>query len=293
MSIRLSKSDNSIEIAIVKDKQSGMIVQTIYMTNLYEEGGGNSKSKKNPGFEVVNNVFTLPDKDKYVMELSAANPPKTTSRGVIVGQSGSGKSYFAAKYMSNYINKHKNNDVFLFSTHDSDESIDKVKGIKRIKITEQDIYDDVKSGRTGITRENLKNSLCVFDDTFGASSKLLDAFYYKLATDISQNSRRHDTSALFIVHNSDYKNTRMIFSESTFFVFFVNTSKALNKRFMRSYLEMTDKQAEALISALKGKTRHLVIRNASPTFYMTETMIFTDDYLRVLIRSQKDLENDY
>ena len=45
----------------------------------------------------------------------------------VTGASGSGKSYYSAEYIHQYIKKHPKNDVFLFSSVGEDKVLDKIK----------------------------------------------------------------------------------------------------------------------------------------------------------------------
>ena len=53
---------------------------------------------------------------------------------VLAGESGSGKSTYTLKYLQEYKKKYKDNELYLFSALTEDETIDQMKGLKRIKI---------------------------------------------------------------------------------------------------------------------------------------------------------------
>ena len=56
----------------------------------------------------------------------------------VTGASGSGKSYYSAEYIQQYIKKHPKNDVFLFSSVGEDKVLDKLKKLRRFKILDED-----------------------------------------------------------------------------------------------------------------------------------------------------------
>ena len=93
-------------------------------------------------------------------------------------------------------------------------------------------------------------------------------------SDLEQNSRKYQINLGVVIHNSDYGKTRFILSESNTFIFFLNSSRAMNSRLMKTYLGLDNKKIDTL---LKLKSRYLIIRNSAPLFYMTDTNIFIED----------------
>ena len=56
----------------------------------------------------------------------------------ITGASGSGKSYYSADYINQYIKKNPNNEIYLFSSVSDDKVLDKIKKLKRVNINNED-----------------------------------------------------------------------------------------------------------------------------------------------------------
>ena len=72
------------------------------------------------------------DYNEYVQQIS----DKETERSIlyITGPSGSGKSYYTRNYVLEYKKMFPKNNIYLFSSLDSDETLDKIPKIKRIKL---------------------------------------------------------------------------------------------------------------------------------------------------------------
>ena len=69
-------------------------------------------------------------------------PDKETERSIlyITGPSGSGKSYYTRNYILEYKKMFSKNNVYIFSSLDSDETLDKIPKIKRVKFTDKLYY---------------------------------------------------------------------------------------------------------------------------------------------------------
>ena len=71
-------------------------------------------------------------------------PDKETERSIlyITGPSGSGKSYYTKNYILEYKKMFSKNNIYVFSSLDSDETLDKIPKIKRIKFTDKFLLYD-------------------------------------------------------------------------------------------------------------------------------------------------------
>ena len=75
----------------------------------------------------------------------------------VVGASGSGKSYFTRQFADQYRKLYPKRKIYLVSSLTEDSSIDKIKDLKRIKLTPEFLADDIQAG-------DFKDSLVIFDD---------------------------------------------------------------------------------------------------------------------------------
>ena len=88
----------------------------------------------------------------------------------ITGPSGSGKSTYTRTYLEQWKKKHKDKDIYMFSSLPEDESLDAIKP-QRIKL-DASIHEDP------IDVEDLKDSVVIFDDIDVISDKKVrDAVY--------------------------------------------------------------------------------------------------------------------
>ena len=95
--------------------------------------------------------------------LPICDPNKERSVLYITGMSGSGKSFFTADWIKRYKQVYPKNNVYLLSSLDQDDSIDKIKDLYRIKLNE--FVEDKW------TIDDLKDSCIIFDDTDCVSDK--------------------------------------------------------------------------------------------------------------------------
>lgn len=232
-------------------------------------------SKKDDNLLVENNSFELPD--GYTMRLSPTHDKDQNLRMVIIAPSGAGKSTFVKNYILDYKKKYPSKDVFLFSRHDKDPSIDAAKP-KRIKLSEAEVIESVKKRIPLFENKNLANSLIIFDDTFTAESKILTNFWDSLATDLYQNGRKLGIDLIFVMHNTNYSKTRFLMSEASHYTFFLRAgSKAMYQRLLDSYLSFKDKKIQKKLFDLPS--RYVIFSNQSPQFILTENQAFTDSYI--------------
>ena len=73
-------------------------------------------------------------------------PDKETERSIlyITGPSGSGKSYYTRNYILEYKKSFPKNNIYIFSSLETDETLDKIPKIKRVKFTEKFMLYDFK-----------------------------------------------------------------------------------------------------------------------------------------------------
>lgn len=280
MSISFKKYDEDfIESAYVVN-YLGIVVQKIYCSKVrkkrYEV---RQVCERDRSLVIDNNFFELPknknEENKYYLVLSPYLEKNQTSRITCVGSSGSGKTFLMGSIIRNFIDKYPR-EVYMFTTHDIDPSIDDQVNVTRIDISDDDIFIAYKTKEKLLNISDLKDSFILFDDIFDSQKPLTSKFYINLANDVIQNSRKYGISSGYIIHNTDYSKTRLIFSESTHIILFLNSSRTMNKRILKTYLGFDDKEANKLLNI---ESRYLIIKNSQPNYLMTETMFFTQSYI--------------
>lgn len=261
--------------------RKGTLITKIKIEQSFSDRSATTKaeqrSKKDDNLVIdENNVFNLPKQNELEMRLSPEHDKDQNFRIVVCAPSGSGKSTWVKNFIIDYRKKYPKKLVLLFSRHDSDPSIDAANPT-RVKITEADLINCLRNGEPLFKNENLSNTLCIFDDTFSAESKIMTNYYYMLASDLVQNGRKLGIDIIFVLHNTDYSKTRFLFSEATHFVFFLRSgSTAMYNRLLEQYIGIKDKKI--LKKLFNLPTRWVVFSNIAPIYIMTENQIMTPDY---------------
>lgn len=155
--------------------------------------------------------ITLPDDAKFQIV-----PDTKKERDIlyITGPSGSGKTTFTAGYLEQYKKKFPKNPIYIFSALKSDETLDKISGVKRIKIGANLVADPLEI-------DDLKDSCCVFDDIDVISDKKHREAVYKILNSILETGRHTKTTCINTNHLPTNKGeTRRILNESHIVVYF-------------------------------------------------------------------------
>jgi len=210
--------------------------------------------------------------DNYKFEL-AVNTTAARQILYVCGASGSGKSFFMKLFVNHYHKVFPKRPIYLFSALASDETLDKVKTIKRINIDEnflQETFD--------VT--DFKDSLVLYDDVDTISDKAKKSKVMQTFNIIAELGRHENVSCAFLSHTANAGlETKKILNESTSVTFFPQTmgTRAL-KYLCQTTFGMSNKQIE--------KLRQLETRAC--TILKTYPMVLMSDHLTCFIR---DLEN--
>lgn len=198
---------------------------------------------------------------------------KDTERNIyyIAGASGSGKSYFAKQLISKYKKAHPKNEVYVFSSVDTDPAIDALK-VNRIKLNEL-LQEDVPI-------EEFANSLLLFDDTDCISNKKIKERVHNISNEALQKGRHSKVSCIFTSHIvTDGRNTRHILNECHYITIFPKNANARNLEYLLgSYMGMSKEQIQYIKNM---KTRPLTIAKCCyPQVIITDHEIcFSKDLL--------------
>jgi hypothetical protein len=166
-------------------------------------------------------------------------PDKETERSIlyITGPSGSGKSYYTRNYILEYKKLFPKNNVYIFSSLDSDETLDKIPKIKRVKFTDKFLLYDFK-----IT--DFKDSLVIFDDVDAETNKFKKKKIFDILSMILNTGRHERVSVVFTSHLSCAGNeTKLILSECHSITIFVkNMGNRSLKYLLDSYFGLDKHQ---------------------------------------------------
>lgn len=194
--------------------------------------------------------------------------PKAKGRECIyiTGASGSGKSYFVKMYCKEYKRKFPDNEIYLFSTIDQDESLDEIKP-KRVIMDDTLISDPIS------VEHDLKNSAVIFDDIDSMQDKKKRAAVMKVLDEALQTGRHWNCTVILTFHTpSDRNATRMMLNECSHFVFFpLNAITKPMKYVLENYIGIDGQQFKKI---KKLKSRWVCILKNFPQVIITEKNCF-------------------
>jgi hypothetical protein len=171
--------------------------------------------KKNKTLSIENDKFNVTDYFKHIKltkpkEKIQYIPNKKTERQIlyITGASGSGKSYYTKQYCDQYRKLFPKNPIYLISSINEDSSIDKVKNMKRIRLTNELLMTDLKV-------DDFKDSLVIFDDTDVITNKIMRMKVNGILNMLLETGRHTNTSVIYTSHlATNGLETRRILNEA-------------------------------------------------------------------------------
>lgn len=183
----------------------------------------------------------LLDKEGQTFQL-IPNPDAERSVLYVTGQSGSGKSFFTKKYCREFNRVFPKRNIYLFSSVDSDDSVDDIKNLYRVKIREADFLEDE------FEIADFKDSLVIFDDTDVISNKRIKAKVNDILGMILETGRHQNVYCIYTSHLACAGNeTRRILNESHSITIFPRTcgDRMLNY-LCKEYLGLSKKEIQEL-----------------------------------------------
>jgi len=185
---------------------------------------------------------------------------KTTSRIYVSAPSGAGKSTWSAKMIEEYRRIFPDDRVFLISTVDQDDVLDKLEYIERVEIDDSLI---------GIPLDEFENSLIVFDDVGTISDKHIKKAVMNLRDRAAEKGRHMNISVLVTSHLfSNFSESRLMLLEARDLVVFPRAgAKTQIRKGLKNYVGLGD-QAIDKIFALKS--RWVQVRKSAPNFVLSE-----------------------
>jgi len=219
----------------------------------------NSKQQQEPDDSLIQEFRQL----KIANDSKFQHIPDTTKEREILyitGPSGSGKSTYTRKYLEQYKKKYKNRPIYLFSSLPSDDSLDKV-GPKRIKLSEGLHTDPIKV-------EELRESICIFDDIVVISDKKIREAVYDILNQVLEIGRRYKIHCVVTNHlPTNGKDTRRILNEAHTVTYFPHSAGGKIKYLLEEYVGLDRKQ----ISYMKKQhSRACTIFKNYPQCFMLE-----------------------
>ncbi len=188
----------------------------------------------------------------------------------IVGQSGSGKSYYMKQYCRQYNVLYPERQIYILSTVSNDVSLDNIKNVNYLDINSDEFL------QTDLTSEDFKDSLVCFDDTDCIRDRLLKRKIDSILTMLLQIGRHNNISVIFISHVAcNGVDTKVILNEAHYITFFPKGCGGRSLKYLlENYLNLDKKQIEQI---KKIKSRHITISKNYPIAVMYNTGVYILD----------------
>ena len=207
-------------------------------------------------------AFQLPPESTFEL---CPNPKTERQIIYITGASGSGKSYYANKFMEKYKKMYPQNPIIIFSAIDDPDDSIKVE-MNRIRLDDSLVDDPIKV-------EELADCLCIFDDVDSISNKAIKTAVWNIMNEVLQTGRHYRTSMIVTNHLSTAGHqTRIILNESHVIVVFPKSGSSRGiKYLLGNYCGLAKGDLEQLF---REKTRAITIFRNYPMICMSEKKIW-------------------
>jgi adenosyl cobinamide kinase/adenosyl cobinamide phosphate guanylyltransferase len=210
----------------------------------------------------------LDDQNESMQHMPYTMKDKGNTRQILYvsGASGSGKSFYASSYIKEYVKMFPKNDVYIVSSIDKDEQLDKIKNVRRIKL-------DEKFYETPFTIEDFRDTLVVYDDTEMIANNMIQEKITNILNLILTTGRHTNTFAINTSHvtNGGHR-TKLILLESHSVTLFLATmgDKAL-KYFLETSFGFGKKQIDKIRNL---DSRWITVCRTIPVSVIHENGIF-------------------
>jgi hypothetical protein len=198
-------------------------------------------------------------------------PDTTKERDIlyITGPSGSGKSTYVVNYLKEYKLKYKNRHIFVLSSLKEDETLDQIKGLKRIKLDDKMWQEPLEA--------SLFEECCVIaDDVDVISDKKIRDATIKLINQILEIGRHFKTTLIMTNHLATAgKDTRRVLNEAHTITYFPHSGSAHGIKYLLQ--EYCGISKEDMQLAKKSQSRWCTIYKNYPCVLMTERMMWQPD----------------
>lgn len=208
-----------------------------------------AKSCKMKEFKEFVNEHMKDDNDvgnELILEEGLLTPvPRNDRREIlyIAGPQGSGKSYYASQYITEFNKKFPKHDTILFSRIEEDDSFKDFDKMIKINLDENLLTDPIDA------KKELLRSLTIFDDIELGTNPKVQKAVEMLRNDVIKNGRDqakkgNDIYCICTNHQiTDYKKTRDLLNECTSITMFPKSGCDYGiRRVLKTYFGMSKDQ---------------------------------------------------
>lgn len=264
----------SIEIknkAKKKDKSKSILIGKTSNNYIYYNGNVPKKDRVRE-IEMEESIDIVPYLDKNNKQRSAS---------FISGISGSGKSTLAVKLINhlreidgNTKNKQTGlmepKKVIIFSSSqlaNKDPAFEKLQNYAYVPLDHPEF--------PLISLDDLKNTICVFDDYENLADRKLEAYVLFFIKDLLERSRKLNVGIIIINHlTQNFNKTRSIIAECTDYYLNVSSNRNSTMRFLKSYFDFSPKElAEIKNYEFENPFTWCLFRKSLPSYSIIENKI--------------------
>lgn len=198
-------------------------------------------------------------------------PDETRERDIlyITGPSGSGKSTYVVSYLNEYKKKYKRRPIFVLSSLQEDETLDKIKGLKRIKLDDKMWSDPLEA-------EMFEECCVVADDVDVIGDKKIRDAVIILINQILEIGRHFKITLIMTNHLATAgRDTRRILNEAHTITYFPHSGSSHGVKYLLTEYCGIDKK-DMKIAKQSGSRWTTIFKNY-PCVMMTEKMIWQPD----------------
>lgn len=191
------------------------------------------------------------------------DPKRDRDTIFICGSAGSGKSYWTAGYIKEYIKIFPTNEIYLISECAEDKVLDDIPEIKRMKFT--DILENP------IDFNDFENCCVIFDDTDALTNKL-GKEVFSLRDKLLKNARKKRVSVISTNHTCTGTELKAVLNESDVIVFFLRNYNRALKYLLENYIGINKHQ---ILKLKHNKSRWTAYMKSFPNVIIQERNIST------------------
>lgn len=190
---------------------------------------------------------------------------KVVEKIYVSAPSGAGKSYWVGKWLKEFAKMFKDDEIYLISSVDEDESLD-IHEPTRIAL-------DADLIRDPITAQELSNSVVIFDDCDTIMNVFLRKSIAAMRNEMLEIGRHYNVRMLITSHLiSNYSDTRRVLNEATAVVFFPKSGSTYQiKQFLKTQAGLEKKATRTI---LKIPSRWIAIYRTYPMYIIHERGAF-------------------
>ena len=197
-------------------------------------------------------------------------PPKDPDKRICVyvsGPSGSGKSTWASQFCKEYKKLHRKNKIVLFSPIQDDDNINELNPIS-FTLNAENILDE----ESKVTLEELKDTLCIFDDIDAISDKKIRDGVRGLLSEILLTGRHYNISTVCTSHIlCNWKQSRDLLNESHMVVFFPKTNAYHIKNYLKNHCGFSKDQIQKI---LRLPSRWVAVHKNYPNYIISKDQAY-------------------